>query len=134
MKKKVDAVVKEACETAAKNFGKPVDGFASWASESVVDHYGGRLIQQEKPPSTKSTCNKPVEAIREIWSKLSQPHVVATKPGHKVRRTILGAIASKHVSYPTACEFVKGKVSRGAFNEAKARRNTALQDDGISKL
>ncbi|CAB1101810.1 unnamed protein product [Ectocarpus sp. CCAP 1310/34] len=108
-------------------------GFRTLASKSVVSHFGGRLIEQD--PSPASTRNdKPVEAITEIWANVNQPHVVATLPGYKARRAILGAIASNHVKYSTACEFVGGSLSRAAFNEAKAPRETALADGDMSKL
>ncbi|CAM9567752.1 unnamed protein product [Ectocarpus sp. 12 AP-2014] len=131
--KRVDKVLKKECKKAARAFGKPVKDFTTLVSKSVVSHFGGRLIEQD--PSPASTRNdKPVEAIREIWANINQAHVVATEPGYKARRTILGAIASKDVTYSTACEFVGGSLSRATFNEAKARRETALADGDMSKL
>lgn len=130
---RVDAVLKKECKKAARAFGKPVKDFRTLASQSVVSHFGGQLIEQD--PSPASTRNdKPVEAIREIWASINQPHVVATEPGYKARRTILGAIASNDVKYSTACDFVGGSLSRATFNEAKARRETALADGDMSKL
>ncbi|CAN0146863.1 unnamed protein product [Ectocarpus sp. 12 AP-2014] len=130
--KRVDKVLKE-CQKAARAFGKLVRDFRTLAFKSVVSHFGGRLIEQD--PSPASTRNdKPVEAIREIWANTNQPHVVATEPGYKARRTILGAVASNDMTCSTACEFVGGSLSRATFNEAKARRETALADVDMSKL
>ncbi|CAN0216754.1 unnamed protein product [Ectocarpus sp. 12 AP-2014] len=69
--RRVDKVLKKECKKAARAFGKPVKGFRTSASKSVVSHFGGRLIEQD--PSPASTRNdKPVQAIRELWANINQ--------------------------------------------------------------
>ncbi|CAN0559565.1 unnamed protein product, partial [Ectocarpus sp. 12 AP-2014] len=111
-------------------FGRPVDDFTTLARQSLVSHNGGRTIGEGDPASP----DKPMHAIRETWAKINQPHVVAAEAGYNARRTILGAIAGEKVKYKTAKEFLGGTLSRKAFNEAKERRLTALEDGDVSAL
>lgn len=130
LNKTVDTAVKIACQTAAREFGRPVDDFTTLARQSLVSHNGGRTIGE----GDRASPDKPIHAIRETWAKINQPHVVAAEAGYNARRTILGAIAGEKVKYKTAVEFLGGTLSRKAFNEAKERRLTALEDGDMSAL
>ncbi|CAN0315176.1 unnamed protein product [Ectocarpus sp. 6 AP-2014] len=130
LNKTVDTAVEIACQSAANEFGRPVDDFTTLARQSLVSHNGGRTIGEGDPASS----DKPMHAIRETWAKINQPHVVAAEAGYNARRTILGAIAGEKVKYKTAKEFLGGTLSRKSFNEAKERRLTALEDGDVSAL
>lgn len=61
--------------------------------------------------------------IRALWKNLSSSATVASSEGWQFRRVLLGALCGPNTTYNEVQEFVGGSLSRGAFNEATARRH-----------
>lgn len=104
------------------------------AYKSVMEHDIYQQVVHGKCKETEHAHHAVVQAMRDVWSILSESSVVASVGGYSLRRTMLGLIGSPRVGFEATKSFLGGTLKPNTYKQARERREEALKDKDFTKL
>lgn len=104
------------------------------AYKGIMTHDICRQVVHDKCKAKENEHHAVVHAVRDVWSTVSRPSVVASAGGYSLRRTMLGIIGSPRVGFEAAKSFLGGTLKEKTYKKAKERREEALKNNDFGKL
>lgn len=130
--------VKESIDSSARSYatscGVSFEEAQEEAYKGVMSHKICKQVVDNACKAKEHEHHAVVQAVRDVWSIVSRPGVVANEGGYSVRRTMLGIIGSPRVGFAAAKSFLGGTLKEKTFKEARRRREEALKHNDFSKL
>ncbi|CAM9827844.1 unnamed protein product [Ectocarpus fasciculatus] len=118
----------------ACQFNMPFEQAQDEAYKGIMTHDICQQVVHDECKAKENEHHAVVQAVRDVWSTVSRPSVVASAGGYSLRRTMLGIIGAPRVGFEAAKSFLGGTLKEKTYNKAKERREEALKNNDFGKL